>query len=231
MRCNSILICMLVLKKLALLGAMEKPVLISSAELAGLISVSPQTAVRRLQELEREGLITRRPAGGGQRVEVTDRGVELLRREYLDYQAIFSRWNEIRLTGEVVTGLGEGKYYISLEGYRRQFQEKLGFTPFPGTLNLRLSPQSLGRLARLERGIRIEGFVSEKRTFGGGTCFPSLVQKGSQEVKGAVVMPDRSHYSREIIEVIAPVNLRERLGLADGSIVEIKVEMDTEDRK
>ncbi len=40
----------------------------------------------------------------------------------------------IEFEGEVVSGLFEGAYYISKEGYHRQIVEKLGFEPFPGTL-------------------------------------------------------------------------------------------------
>ena len=45
----------------------------------------------------------------------------------------------VTLEGTVFTGLGEGAYYISKEAYRKQFTEKLGFEPYPGTLNLKLS--------------------------------------------------------------------------------------------
>ena len=34
--------------------------------------------------------------------------------------------------------MGEGSYYMSLKGYKKQFKEKLGYEPFPGTLNLKL---------------------------------------------------------------------------------------------
>ena len=42
-------------------------------------------------------------------------------------------------------------------------------------------------------------------------------------VDGAVIMPKRTHYSKDVLEVIAPVSLRERLGLKDGDEVEVEV--------
>ena len=42
------------------------------------------------------------------------------------------------MRGRVVGGLGQGQYYISRKGYRHQFIQKLGFVPFPGTLNIKL---------------------------------------------------------------------------------------------
>jgi CTP-dependent riboflavin kinase len=45
----------------------------------------------------------------------------------------------VTLEGTVFTGLGEGAYYISKETYLKQLTEKLGFEPYLGTLNLKLS--------------------------------------------------------------------------------------------
>ncbi|MEM1537956.1 MAG: DUF120 domain-containing protein [Candidatus Nezhaarchaeales archaeon] len=54
-------------------------------------------------------------------------------------QKIFGEGREVlTLEGEVFTGLGEGAFYVTREGYRSQFIEKLDFDPFPGTLNLRI---------------------------------------------------------------------------------------------
>ena len=43
------------------------------------------------------------------------------------------------LKGIIFTGLGEGAYYMSLEGYKKQFKKHLNFIPYPGTLNLRMA--------------------------------------------------------------------------------------------
>jgi riboflavin kinase, archaea type len=39
---------------------------------------------------------------------------------------------------KIASGLEQGQYFISRVGYSRQFVEKLGFVPFPGTLNVLL---------------------------------------------------------------------------------------------
>jgi len=70
------------------------------------------------------------------------------------------------MRGTVVSGLGRGGFFIALEGYSRQFAEKLGFIPFPGTLNIRLEepfPQV--------RAVVIESFSEGGRTFGGCRCY------------------------------------------------------------
>ena len=52
----------------------------------------------------------------------------------------------LQLEGKVVSGMGEGAYYMSLEGYRMQFNDKLGYEPYAGTLNLKLLNQSSMRM-------------------------------------------------------------------------------------
>ena len=42
------------------------------------------------------------------------------------------------MRGKIASGLGQGQYFISREGYSRQFLQHLGFVPFPGTLNVLL---------------------------------------------------------------------------------------------
>ncbi len=208
------------LKKLAILGAHKKPLELSSIEFASHIDSSPQTAARKLKSLEGEKLITRQILHGGQLISITKNGIAALQRELNDYQSIFSGNGRRRfLTGRVVTGLGEGQYYISHDGYRMQFREKLGFDPYPGTLNLKLDTPSIELRKGISVNIRISGFTRENRTFGSGSCFNVMIS----DIKGAVIVPERTHYPEDIIEVIAPVNLRESLALKDGSVVHVEV--------
>ncbi len=211
------------LKKLALIGAFNEPIKLSSPEFAVHLNTSPQTAARRLMELEKNEYITRKIVPSGQWVCITDRGINLLKCEYLDYQRIFSKNRAGKeIVGEVITGLGEGQYYIALDGYMEQFKQKLGFKPFPGTLNLKLKGNNIVLRAKMleNKGIKISGFAGENRTFGGGTCFKVMING----IAGAIIVPDRTHYPEDIIEIIAPVNLRENLGVSDGSVIRVSVE-------
>lgn len=208
------------LKKLALLGAHKKPVELSSVEFASHIDSSPQTAARKLKSLEDEKLISRQILHDGQLVTITSGGIAALQKELNDYREIFSgNGSKKFLSGKVITGLGEGQYYISLDGYRTQFIEKLGFDPYPGTLNIKLDAPSIEIRKGISAGIRISGFTSENRTFGSGSCFGVRIA----DMQGAVIVPERTHYPEDIIEIIAPVNLRKHLDLGDGSNVEVEV--------
>jgi riboflavin kinase len=207
------------LKKLAVMGAHNKPLEISSVEFASYMDTSPQTAARKLKCLEDEMLITRQILHSGQLVRITKNGLGALQKEFNDYKAIFGNGHKKFLTGKVITGLGEGQYYISLEGYRTQFIEKLGFKPYPGTLNIKLDTQSIEIRKGISSHIKISGFTKENRTFGSGSCFDVIIE----DVGGAVIVPERTHYPEDIIEVIAPVNLREYLKVRDGSTVKVEV--------
>ncbi len=210
-----------VLKQLALMNATKKVLKISSKELAEKIGQSVQTAARKLKELEDEGLIERTLTRDGQFIVITEKGKKMLYKEYLDYKKIFEEEGTITIKGKVFSGVGEGRYYVSLEGYRRQFIEKLGFDPFPGTLNLRIPKEQLYFRRKLdeEDGILIEGFSTPDRTFGEVKAFRCKIGG----VEGAIVMPKRTHYPEDVLEVISPMKLRDVLKLEDGDYVEVEV--------
>ena len=202
------------LKHLAMNGALREQIVVSSSALASLLGTSPQTAARRLCSLEEEGSIKRTIVGTGQKVKITEKGMLLLQAEYQDYKRIFEHGSSRMIRGVVVGGLGEGQYYISREGYSEQFRRLLGFEPFPGTLNIRLDEPFLPSGLQ---AIRIEGFRDEGRTFGECKCYRIAVNG----VEAAVVRPERSNYPANLIEVLAPVRLRDALHLADGDPVEV----------
>jgi riboflavin kinase len=116
------------------------------------------------------------------------------------------------MRGKISSGLGQAQYFLTREGYSRQFVEKLGLIPFPGTLNVLLEEP----LPAERQAIKIEGFTEEGRTFGECRCY-CIKLNG---IEAAVVRPERSRYPPELIEVIAPVKLR-ALGLEDGDPVEV----------
>jgi len=129
----------------------------------------------------------------------------------------------VTLEGVLFTGLGEGAYYVTRDKYRKQFMEKLGFDPYPGTLNLKLTSEyDTKARSELETypGIEIEGFKDESRTFGNVKCYPVVI---NNKMKGAVIFALRSHYNSSVLEIIAPTYLRSQLKLKDGHKVKVEV--------
>jgi riboflavin kinase len=124
---------------------------------------------------------------------------------------------KIILKGRVFSGEGIGSLFVNLGWAKKQFQEKLGFKPYPGTLNLQLSSGTDVKMLRnTMKGIKIrapEGFHE-------GRCFKALIMG---KYLGAVVVPDVPGYPRDLLEILAPVNLRDELELKDGANIEVNV--------
>jgi riboflavin kinase, archaea type len=214
---------LIALYKLAELGAYAKEVSLSTGAFARGLGLSQQTASRRLIEMERLDLIERSIDGKAQQVRITRVGLNSLSEMYKTLKPAFEGpKQELTIKAAVFSGLSEGSYYMSMEGYRKQFKSKLGFDPFPGTLNLRVTKDSMVQRRELESHpfVNIDGFADKDRTYGGARCYPVIV---GGKVQGAIVMPIRAHYGEDVIEIIAPENLRRRLRLQDGDLVEVQV--------
>jgi riboflavin kinase len=210
------------LKHIALRGGLKDFVALSSRELGAALGVSQQSASQRILELLNDDLSQRDLASRKQRVKIVAKGLETLQREYADYLRIFELRDRIPITGRATSGLGEGAFYMRQKGYREQFRKKLGFEPYEGTLNLKVSGAELSKLMILlgEKGIPIEGFEAAGRTFGGAKVFRARV-KG---VDCAVILPIRTHHT-DVLEVISKEFLRNRLGIADGDPVALDIEL------
>ncbi|MGD0160535.1 MAG: DUF120 domain-containing protein [Candidatus Bathyarchaeia archaeon] len=213
------------LLKLAEMGAHRRIAKISTEYLAGKLGASQQTASRYLIELENKGWIERTITPEGCLIRITSGGVKELNKLYSTLRVLMEAAYppSVTLEGKVFTGYGEGAYYISREGYRKQFIEKLGFDPYPGTLNLKLvTDYDTKARNELEAypGVEIEGFRDEDRTFGSVKCYPVIMEN---QVKGALILALRSHYDVSVLEIIAPVPLRRHLKLKDGQKVKVEV--------
>jgi riboflavin kinase len=213
------------LLKLAEMGAHRRTAKISTEYLAEKLEASQQTASRYLIELDNNGWIKRTITPEGCLIKITDAGIKELKKLYSNLCFLMEAAYppSITLEGVVFTGLGEGAYYISKERYTKQFIEKLGFEPYPGTLNLKLTTDyDVKTRSELEAypAIEIEGFRNEDRTFGAVKCYPVTIEN---RVKGALILALRSHYDASVIEVIAPVFLRKHLKLKDGHKVKVEV--------
>ncbi|MEM4417606.1 MAG: DUF120 domain-containing protein, partial [Nitrososphaerota archaeon] len=119
-------------------GAFTNSLKMTTPILSKYLGTSQQSASRLLITLEKEGLVERRIVGRTTYVKMTPLGVARLRDLYLSLKTIFDRPVNVILEGRVFAGFGEGAYYMSLSGYVSQMKEKLGFVPFPGTLNVSL---------------------------------------------------------------------------------------------
>lgn len=208
------------LKLLGMKGAIKQPVVISSRELGEELGVSQQMADNYLMDLAARGLIHRTLISRKQHLTVTGPGIEVLHSEYMSLKAVFDGVDHTELTGTVVSGVGEGRYYLSKAGYVAQFRKELGYKPFPGTLNVKLDISLIHAIEGLRQtgGIRIEGFQAEGRTFGGATCFKARLNGNECHL----IIPDRTHY-KDVLEFMNPKNMRRTYHFKDGEKVAVEV--------
>ncbi len=210
---------------LAQLGAVTNSIRTSTPRLALLLNTSQQTASRRLAALEQNGWIQRILTNRGQLIRIESKGVAELTHVQSILEVAMTKKRSVTLRGRIFTGLGEGAYYVQLEGYRKQFRKKLGYTPFPGTLNIQLHTDAdvnEFRLLKATIGIEINGFTTGDRSFGPVACYLATV---NNQQKAAILQIERTHHHPNVVEIIAPVNLREKLRISDGDIITVNADL------
>jgi CTP-dependent riboflavin kinase len=121
------------------------------------------------------------------------------------------------LDGKVVSGQGSGRKYLELTWVMQQIEEKLGFKPYPGTLNLMLSEESARFRKLLEKAKSVKICPAE------GYCVGIIVKATINKVECVLVIPQVEGYPENILEIIAPANLRETLKLKDGDSVAVAI--------
>ncbi len=199
------------------LGVVRSYATVSTKRLGGSLGLSQQAASLRLKDLEGAGLVERARFGRGLAVRLTDGGMDMVEGFLAEANTNLERGkNELVFRGVLFSGLKEGAYYVSQEGYAKSFERSLGFEPYPGTLNLRLTNEAMIEQRRrldLMKGIDIPGFSDGQRTYGPVKCFRAKV---AGRIQGAVLAIERTHHDSTVLEVISPSNLRKSLGLKDG---------------
>ena len=119
--------------------------------------------------------------------------------------------------GVIARGLGEGAYFMSMQHYKKEIKNKLGFGAYPGTLNLRVSKNQFDALKNT-MPIKIDGIEKNGKILGGARCYRAKI-KG---INGAIIIPDLTKH-KNIIEFIAPVHLKSELKLKDGDKVTVEL--------
>jgi riboflavin kinase len=206
----------------------QKAIHISSTELGEIIGVSQQTASRRLMNLEELGWIKRKIEGKAQTIRITKKGSDIMLKIYKELKSILEN---ILIVGCVTEGMKEGGYYVAIKGYFEQFKEKLGFTPYKGTLNLQMSDLNHSLLQENVDNtipVIINGFKDEnsERKFGDVKCYDCYISRlddRENKIKAAILRIERTHHKKNIIEILAEPYLRDKLNLKDGDKVIIEL--------
>ena len=205
-------------------GAKHNYVTITTSSLGKNIKKSQQAASKHLLELEQNLFIERIVSGRNISVKITSKGFsEMVKLSAILQKSLDSSPSHVILKGTLVSGMGEGAYYMGLKGYTKQFKSKIGYIPYPGTLNVRLNQkihQEAIKQFEILEGIKIKSFSDGKRTYGWVKCFPA---KLNNSINCELIILERTHHDASIIELISKVCIRKTGKLKDGSKVSIKI--------
>lgn len=206
------------------IGAFTDMVPLTTSRMGKDLNESQQNVSRWLIRMEENGLIYRKNGIKGYLIQITPEGENFLKQIKNEIESALMIKKKIKIKGKVEEGMKDGKYYMSLAEYKNQIEDKIGFSPFPGTLNIKITDMSVIRHKEKicsSKGIVINGFAKGKRVFGSLNCFPCVIK----DIKCAVVIPERSHHPFDIIEIISSVNLREKLGLNNSDEINLEVDL------
>ena len=125
----------------------------------------------------------------------------------------------MELTGRVVTGAKQAAAFTQLDWVMEQCAEKLGFRPYPGTLNLEIFTGDLALLAELK-----DAKGPELRPPDPNFCVATVIPIQIESHQGAIVIPaeEVGIHGECILEIISAANLRRALVLRDGDPVTVR---------
>jgi len=205
-------------------GAKHNYVTITTDSLGKNIKKSQQSASKHLLELEQNQFIERIISGRNISVKITNKGFsEMVKLSTILQKSLNSFPSHVEIKGTLISGMGEGAYYMGLKGYTKQFKSKIGYVPFPGTLNVKIDQkihqEAIKQFVNLN-GININSFSDGKRTYGWVKCFPAKI---NNSVDCNLILLERTHHDNSVVELISKLSLRKSAKLKEGSKISIKI--------
>ena len=127
---------------------------------------------------------------------------------------------DLVISGKIISGAGEGAYFTQIDWVQQQCNEKLGFKPYPGTLNLEISEEFFSSVERLDQKKGIE-LISPDPAF----CNATVFKVSLLDITAAIILPEEKVriHPKNIIEIIAPVNIKAFLKVKDGDFLNIAI--------
>jgi len=213
-----------VLVSLTCIAGVEPPFRVAEPELVAALNSEGAEIERAVQDLLEAGYLERDADGDHGYIQVSHSGLAVLADRYQRLSTVFQ--TPPPLVGRVADGNEKAQEFLTLEGYERQFRERLGYTPYPGTLNLRL----LGRQSRSVLGdvaaVRIREWQRNDDDYGGASCYPAVTAapaSGNAYEGGHLIVPDRTGHDDDVIEILAPDELRSALEVGTDDIVTVRI--------
>jgi riboflavin kinase, archaea type len=123
----------------------------------------------------------------------------------------------MRIKGKIAKGVGESGSFLGIPWVNRQLCEKLEFQPWNGTLNIVIDDGDAQRLLK-EKGK--ERLVAEQAGFCDALIYRAVL---NEKYECGIVLPLVPNYSATLIEIVAPIKIKETLGVEDGDEVVVDI--------
>jgi hypothetical protein len=122
----------------------------------------------------------------------------------------------MQIKGVIASGAGKGAYFAQVEWVVQQCAEKLGFIPFPGTLNVTVPDQDFPAVQRLLAAAEIS-LVPTDPAF----CTARVQPVTVRGIPAALVLPSEEVriHGNATLELLSPCHLKRTFGLRDGDPV------------
>ncbi len=124
------------------------------------------------------------------------------------------------MKGEVFSDLGRAGAFLGIDWVREAIHERVGFDPYPGTLNLRPRGDELSRWEEVRRNGPRSVLSPPDPGFCGAFLYTGFLEgwassAGPRETV-AVVVPEVRDYPADKLEIIAAVSLKQTRSVRDG---------------
>jgi riboflavin kinase len=212
------------LRRIAIESKRDPDGRVTAEDLASHLGTSVKSIRSSVEAAERHNLVR----VDGDKLFLTTGGRRQLYETYLEYRSALDMSDRLELTGHVTSGLGKGREFVTLDGYQKQFVDKLAYKPFPGTFNICLTDPSAKKRSALSEfsKIRINGWERSDSSFGPVSCYPASVftAQGTHCHQAHVIVPDRTEHSVRELELLAPFSLRDHLVIKEGDRVNVSID-------
>ena len=125
------------------------------------------------------------------------------------------------MSGIIFSDLGLAASFMALDWVQAALKQALGFDPFPATLNVHpRDAQDAATWQRVRAGSGGLPLAAADNGFCTARIFPIAIFGGaagaSEKITGAILVPEVESYPEDKIEIVAPLRLKEHLGVGDG---------------
>lgn len=112
-------------------------------------------------------------------------------------------------------GIGKGAFFVNMPWVKEGIQREFGFSPFPGTLNLRTKEKDFEKIKKVAQKGYI--LIPPDSSF----CVARFIKGKVESVEGVFVFPEEKVWlHKNILEFIAPYKIEEKRGLKEGEELE-----------